>query len=55
MDRFLSGSLTFTNIVNVIDFCLQKIPSVDPSNLDDINEIDTLSRRIALDFCNKIN
>ena len=55
VDRFLSGSLTFTNIVNVIDFCLQKIPSVDPSNLDDINEIDTLSRRIALDFCNKIN
>ena len=55
VDRFLSGSLTFTNIVNVIDFCLQKIPSVDPSNLDDINEIDILSRRIALDFCNKIN
>ena len=55
VDRFLSGLLTYTDIVNVIDFCLQKIPSVDPSNLEDINEIDTLSRRIALDFCKKIN
>ena len=54
VDNFLSGSIRFTEIINVIDFCLQKTPSTEPTSLDAIKAIDENCRKTALDFCKSI-
>tara|TARA_B100002019_G_scaffold291949_1_gene313575 strand:- start:955 stop:2175 length:1221 start_codon:yes stop_codon:yes gene_type:complete len=54
VDNFLSGSISYTDIINVIEYCLEKISCLEPTSLDEIKEIDRCSREAALFFCKKI-
>ena len=54
VDNFLSGSISYTDIINVIEYCLEKISCLEPTSLEEIKEIDRYSREAALFFCKKI-
>lgn len=47
---FLDDGLPYLSIPNVVEHCLNTLPSVDASSLETILEADTLARRTANDF-----
>ena len=50
VEAFLMDKLPFTHIQKVIDFALQKMVLYEPSNLNEIKEIDHLSRITATEY-----
>jgi 1-deoxy-D-xylulose-5-phosphate reductoisomerase len=47
VQSFLDNRLNFTDIINVVEESLSKIPSSEPNSLVDIKIVDENARRIA--------
>ena len=55
VDAFLKNDLGFTHIPDVIDMCLQKMPSQQIKNIDDVLQIDHETRQIANQALKSLN
>lgn len=55
VQSFLEGRLSFAKIPQCIAYALENVESITNPTLEDIFEIDKLTRRITSDFINKLN
>ena len=50
VDSFLTGALGFLEIAELVERTMNKMPSVDPSSVDEVIHIDGEARRTANDI-----